>query len=234
MKKRVLSALFLTSLMAGGAHAQVSDDVVKIGVLNDRTSVYEDLSGDRGVEIVRMAIEDFGGTVLGKKIELVDAGHENKMDLASSLVRKWIDTEQVDAIVDIMGSGVALAINEIARDSNRIMIAASAATSALTANPVRRIPSSFPTTPMHWRKAQGARSSSRARSSGFSSPPTMPSGMRSKRTLPVSSKRAGVKSWAMSAPRSGRWTTPRSCSKRSLRVLRSSALQQPAATPSTP
>ncbi|MCB2080560.1 MAG: ABC transporter substrate-binding protein, partial [Novosphingobium sp.] len=132
MKKHILSSLFLTSLMLGAAHAQVSDDVVKIGVLNDRTGVYEDLSGDRGVEIVRMAIEDFGGTVLGKKIELVDAGHENKMDLASSLVRKWIDTEQVDAIVDIMGSGVALAINEIARDSNRIMIAASAATSALT------------------------------------------------------------------------------------------------------
>lgn len=132
MRKTYIIATLTASLMAGAANAQVSDDVVKIGVLNDRTGVYEDLSGDRGVEVVRMAIEDFGGTVLGKRIEIVEAGHENKMDLASSLVRRWIDTEQVDTVVDIMGSGVALAINEIARDSDRIMIAASAATSELT------------------------------------------------------------------------------------------------------
>lgn len=132
MKCSVILVGIAAALVTGSASAQISDDVVKIGLLNDRTGVYEDLSGDRGVEIVRMAVEDFGGTVLGKKIEIVDAGHENKMDLASSIVRKWIDAEKVDAIVDIMGSGVALAINEIARESNRIMIAASAATSELT------------------------------------------------------------------------------------------------------
>lgn len=132
MKLRVFTSFAVALLMSTAAQAQVSDDVIKIGVLNDRTGVYEDLSGTRGVEVVRMAIEDVGGTVLGKRIEIIDAGHENKMDLASSLVRQWIDSQQVDAIVDVMGSGVALAINEIARDTNRIMIAASAATSELT------------------------------------------------------------------------------------------------------
>lgn len=121
-----------TFVLVGAASAQVSDDVVKIGVLNDRTGVYEDISGRRGVEVVRMAIEDFGGTVLGKKIEMVEAGHENKMDLASSLARRWFDAEQVDVAVDIMGSGAALAVSDIARDSNRLMIAASAASSDLT------------------------------------------------------------------------------------------------------
>src|SRR5690554_4880611 len=119
MRYRALLIAFSALTSAGSAGAQVTGDVIKIGVLNDRTGVYEDLSGDRGVEVVRMAVEDFGGTVLGKRIEIIDAGHENKMDLASSLVRQWIDVEDVDAVVDIMGSGVGLAINEITRDANR-------------------------------------------------------------------------------------------------------------------
>lgn len=131
MRKFWLTSVATLALI-GTASAEVSDDVVKIGVLNDRTGVYEDISGRRGVEVVRMAIEDFGGTVLGKKIEMVDAGHENKMDLVSSLARRWFAAEQVDVIVDVMGSGAALAVSEIARDTNRLMIAASAASSDLT------------------------------------------------------------------------------------------------------
>jgi len=131
MRKFWLTSVATLALI-GTASAEVSDDVVKIGVLNDRTGVYEDISGRRGVEVVRMAIEDFGGTVLGKKIEMIDAGHENKMDLVSSLARRWFAAEQVDVIVDVMGSGAALAVSEIARDTNRLMIAASAASSDLT------------------------------------------------------------------------------------------------------
>lgn len=122
----------LTLLVSGSAQAQVSDDVVKIGVMNDQSGVYEDITGMKAVEAARMAIEDFGPTVLGKRIEIVVANHQNKTDIAGGIARKWIDTEQVDAIVDVTGSGVALAVNEITRDKSRVMIAASAATSDLT------------------------------------------------------------------------------------------------------
>lgn len=114
------------------ANAQVSDDVIRIGVLNDQSGVYEDITGMKAVEAARMAVEDFGGTVLGKRIEIVFANHQNKTDIATGIVRKWIDTDYVDAVADVTGSGIALAVNELLRDKNRVMIAASAATSDLT------------------------------------------------------------------------------------------------------
>ena len=122
----------LACLVAGSAQAQVSDDVVKIGVMNDQSGVYEDITGMKAVEAAKMAVEDFGPTVLGKRIEIVTANHQNKTDIASGIARKWIDTEQVDVIADVTGSGIALAVNEITREKNRVMIAASAATSDLT------------------------------------------------------------------------------------------------------
>lgn len=125
----ILSAL---ALGCTAASAQVSDDVVKIGVMNDQSGIYEDITGMKAVEAARMAAEDFGGTVLGKRIEIVFANHQNKSDVATGIARKWIDTEQVDAIADVTGSGIALAVNELLRDRNRVMLAASAATSDLT------------------------------------------------------------------------------------------------------
>jgi branched-chain amino acid transport system substrate-binding protein len=120
------------ALGCSAASAQVSDDVVKIGVLNDQSGVYEDITGMKAVEAAKMAVEDFGGQVLGKRIEIVTANHQNKTDIATGIVRKWIDTEQVDAVADVTGSGIALAVNELLRDRNRVMLAASAATSDLT------------------------------------------------------------------------------------------------------
>jgi branched-chain amino acid transport system substrate-binding protein len=131
MKIRVVLATAL-ALGCTSASAQVSDDVVKIGVLNDQSGVYEDITGMKAVEAAKMAVEDFGGTVLGKRIEIVWANHQNKTDTATGIARKWIDTEQVDAIADVTGSGIALAVNELLRDKNRVMLAASAATSDLT------------------------------------------------------------------------------------------------------
>jgi branched-chain amino acid transport system substrate-binding protein len=122
----------LACLISGAAQAQVSDDVVKIGVMNDQSGVYEDITGMKAVEAARMAVEDFGGKVLGKPIEIVTANHQNKTDIATAIARKWIDTEQVDAIADVTGSGIALAVNEITREKNRVLLAASAATSDLT------------------------------------------------------------------------------------------------------
>jgi branched-chain amino acid transport system substrate-binding protein len=125
-------AAFTLLAVGAPAQAQLSDGVVKIGVMNDQSGLYEDITGMKAIEAAKMAIEDFGGEVLGKKIELVTANHQNKVDIATGIVRKWIDTEQVDVITDITGSGIALAVNEITREKNRIMIAASAATSDLT------------------------------------------------------------------------------------------------------
>ncbi len=126
----LLAAAMLAA--ATPVQAQLSDNVLKIGVLNDQSGVYEDITGMKAVEAAKMAIEDFGGEVLGKKIELVTANHQNKTDIATGIVRKWIDTEQVDAVADVTGSGIALAVNEITREKNRVMLAASAATSDLT------------------------------------------------------------------------------------------------------
>ena len=122
----------ILALSWSSANAQVSDDVVKIGILNDQSGVYEDITGMKAVEAAKMAVEDFGGTVLGKRIEIVAANHQNKSDIATGIARKWIDTEQVDAIADVTGSGIALAVNELLRDKNRVMLAASAATSDLS------------------------------------------------------------------------------------------------------
>lgn len=118
--------------IAAPSSAQVSDDVIRIGVLNDRDGVYEDVTGAKSLEAAKMAVDDFGGMVLGKKIEIVSASHQNKPDVGSTIARRWIDEGKVDAIVDVTGSGVALAVNQITRERNRVMITASVATSDLT------------------------------------------------------------------------------------------------------
>jgi branched-chain amino acid transport system substrate-binding protein len=110
---------------------RASAENVKIGVLNDQSGVYGDFGGRWSVEAAKMAIEDFGGSVLGEKIELVSADHQNKPDLASSIARRWYDAEGVDMITDITGSAVALAVQGIAAEKKKIDIVVGAATSAL-------------------------------------------------------------------------------------------------------
>jgi branched-chain amino acid transport system substrate-binding protein len=116
----------------GAANAQVSDDVVKIGILNDQSGMYADLAGQGSVNAARMAAEDFGGKVQGKTIEVIFADHQNKPDVASSIANQWIDTDKVDAIMDVPTSSVALAIQEITKNKNRIHINSGAASSDLT------------------------------------------------------------------------------------------------------
>lgn len=116
MKRTTVLLAALTLAAVTPSSAQLSDGVLKIGVLNDQSGVYEDITGMKAVEAAKMAIEDFGGAVLGKKIELITANHQNKTDIASGIVRKWIDTEQVDVITDVTGSGIALTVNEITRE----------------------------------------------------------------------------------------------------------------------
>jgi branched-chain amino acid transport system substrate-binding protein len=111
---------------------EVSGDVVKIGVLNDQSGTYADLGGPGAVVAAQMAADDFGGTVLGKKIEIVFADHQNKPDVASNIVNQWIDTENVDVIADVPTSSVALAVQEITKNKNRIFLISGAASSDLT------------------------------------------------------------------------------------------------------
>ena len=125
----VLGGLFLTP---GPAFSQVSDDVVKIGVLNDQSGLYSDITGQGSVIAAQTAVEDFGGTVLGKPIKIVFADHQNKSDIGSAIVRKWIDQDGVDAIADVPTSSVGLAVQDITRDKKRVFLMSSPGTSDLT------------------------------------------------------------------------------------------------------
>jgi branched-chain amino acid transport system substrate-binding protein len=124
MMRRILHAGLLAALasLTPTASAQISDDVVKIGLILDMTSLYSDITGEGSVTAARMAIEDFGGKVLGKPIELVYADHQNKPDIAASKAREWFDKEKVDAILDVAASATALAVVEVAKQKNRIAV----------------------------------------------------------------------------------------------------------------
>ena len=105
---------------------------VKIGVLNDQSGVYADFGGKGSVEAAKMAIEDFGGGVLGEKIELINADHQNKPDLATAIARRWYDAEGVDMIADLTLSSIALAVQQIAAEKKKIDIVVASSTPALT------------------------------------------------------------------------------------------------------
>ena len=122
-------ALAFAPLMAA---AQVSDNAVRIGILNDQSGVYADFGGKGSVEAARMAVEDFGGTVLGAPIEIRDADHQNKPDVASNIARQWYDQDGVDAIMELTTSSVALAVQGLSREKKKLTITTGAATSDLT------------------------------------------------------------------------------------------------------
>jgi branched-chain amino acid transport system substrate-binding protein len=133
---RIARLLCCASLLAlaspASAQGKVSDDTVKIGVLTDMTGYYSDLAGPGSVLAARMAIEDFGGKVLGKNIELVSADHQNKADIASNTARKWFDEEKVDVIADLVSSSTAGAVMPVAAEKKRITLLSGPATTAFT------------------------------------------------------------------------------------------------------
>jgi branched-chain amino acid transport system substrate-binding protein len=133
MKKKLMAAAAAVALFAGGAQAQQwTDGTIKIGVLNDMSGLYADLTGIGSVIAARMAVEDFGAAQKGMKVEIVGADHQNKPDVGSGIVRKWIDEDKVDVIVDVPTSSVALAVNEIVREKNKVFLISGAAASDLT------------------------------------------------------------------------------------------------------
>ncbi|MBC7577922.1 MAG: ABC transporter substrate-binding protein, partial [Tardiphaga sp.] len=129
--KTVLAAA-ASCMLAGAAQAQISDDVVRVSVLNDISGVFQDTNGMGSVEAARMAAEDFNGGGKNIRVEIVYADHQNKADVGSGIARKWLDVEKVDAIVDVPNSSVGLAINNIARNTKMTFLASSTATSDLT------------------------------------------------------------------------------------------------------
>lgn len=144
MKIRPLSlAVALLYATLGSAHAQISNDVVKIGVITDLSGLYSDLSGPGSVVAARMAIEDFGKTVLGKPIELLTADSQNKADVASAKAREWIDQQNVDVLMDLVPTNVALAVMEVAQQKNKIAIVVGSASSVITNDKCTK-------TSMHW------------------------------------------------------------------------------------
>jgi branched-chain amino acid transport system substrate-binding protein len=133
---RSLAIALATASLATALHAQpaskLSDGVVRIGVLTDMSGVYSDLAGTGSVIAAQMAVEDFGGKVLGAPIEVISADHQNKPDLAANTARQWFDTRQVDAIFDLVSSPISLAVMEIARQKNKIAFVNGSGTSRVT------------------------------------------------------------------------------------------------------
>jgi len=128
----ICAAGLWSSVLAGPALAQQAAAPLKIGVLSDFSSVYSDICGMGNVEATRMAIEDFGGVMFGKPIELVTADVLNKPDIAASIARKWWETEGVDMIIDLPTSATALAVMELSKQYEKIMIVTDAASSDIT------------------------------------------------------------------------------------------------------
>lgn len=126
------SAAILSVAFATPSRAQISDDMVKIGVLTDQAGLYADAAGPGAVEAVRMAIADFGGKALGKPITMVDADHQNKADVGAGIARRWYEQENVDVIVDFANSAVAFAVLELTKQKNKAMLVSSAGSSDLT------------------------------------------------------------------------------------------------------
>jgi branched-chain amino acid transport system substrate-binding protein len=131
-----LTYLISAAILAASAYpafaANISDGKVKIGILNDQSGVYADFGGKWSVEAAKMAVEDFGGKVQGAPIEVINADHQNKPDIASNIARKWYDTEQVDAIMELTTSSVALAVQGISKEKKKIDIVTGAASTDLT------------------------------------------------------------------------------------------------------
>ena len=132
MKLNKLVAAVALAAGAMSAQAQVSDGVIKIGVMNDQSSLYADLAGQGSVLAARMAVEDFGAAKKGMKVEIISADHQNKADLGSQIARQLYDVDKVDLIADVPNSGVALAVNQITRDKGKAFIVSGAATADLT------------------------------------------------------------------------------------------------------
>src|SRR5260370_9441922 len=134
MKNLKWTLALAASLVSGAASAEISDNVVRVGVLNDISGIFQDTNGMGSVEAARMAAEDFNGGAKNIKVEIVYADHQNKADVGSAIVRKWLDIDHVDAVVDVPNSAVGLTINSLIRDTRMTFLASPTASADLAGN----------------------------------------------------------------------------------------------------
>ncbi|MBL8511978.1 MAG: ABC transporter substrate-binding protein [Betaproteobacteria bacterium] len=137
MKQKILTATIAATLMGvsglvAAQQGKLTDDVLKIGVLTDMSGVYADYGGPGAVMAAKMAVEDFGGKMFGKTIEVVSADHQNKPDIAKNVTQQWFDRDKVDATFENLNSGVALAVTALGKEKNKITVVNGAATARLT------------------------------------------------------------------------------------------------------
>lgn len=132
MKNHIVSSLLLLLSASAAFAGEISDGKVKIGILNDHSGVYANFGGKYSYEAALMAVEDYGGKVMGAPVEVVTADHQNKADIASNIARQWYDTQQVDSIMELTSSSVGLAVQALSREKKKITINTGAATTELT------------------------------------------------------------------------------------------------------
>jgi len=137
MRARLAAALLgIASVVApsspSDAQGEISGGVVKLGVLTDETGVFSSLSGEGSIEATRMAVEDFGGKAAGKPIEIIHADHQNKTDIGAAIARRWFDVDGVDVIIDVPNSAIVLAVQQLAKEKNRVLLVSTAGTADLT------------------------------------------------------------------------------------------------------
>src|ERR1700730_14169294 len=131
--KMTRNMIVMAALLASSsALAQYTDGVVKIGVLTDMSSLYSDIGGAGSVAAAKLAVADFNAVAKGMKVEIVSGDHQNKPDVGASIANTWFDVDKVDVIVDVPNSGIALAVSEIARQKNKLLLVSNAVTSDLT------------------------------------------------------------------------------------------------------
>src|SRR5580692_11390169 len=140
---RVAFLAAVALVCAGAATARAQERTVKIGVLSDMSSLFSENSGPGSLVAARLAVEDFNPAAHGLKVEIVSADHQNKADIGANIARQWFDVDGVDAIIDVPNSGVALAVSDVARDKNKVLLVSGAAISDLTG------PKCSPNT-VHW------------------------------------------------------------------------------------
>jgi branched-chain amino acid transport system substrate-binding protein len=145
--KKTITTMLLSGVAAlaltGAARAEFKGGPVKIGVLSDMSSLYADLAGPGSIIAAKMAVEDYGAAAKGIKVEVIGADHQNKADVGANIARQWYDRDGVDVIVDVPNSAVALAVNEVTKDKNKVFLNSGAASSDLTG------PKCTPNT-IHW------------------------------------------------------------------------------------
>ena len=132
LKSIAAACALATTALFGTAQAQISGDVIKVGIITDMSGLYSDIDGQGGVEAMRMAVAELGGAINGKKIEILYADHQNKADVAAAKAREWFDTQGVDMLIGGTTSSTGLAMSAIAREKKKVFLAVGPATSALT------------------------------------------------------------------------------------------------------